>query len=383
MILLRPALVFFWLCAAFAAHGHPANIASARVQVERSGEVAVTLRIDYLAFALGVSHAEANPDEELALLRSPRTDLEARLEEAAAGFREEARLSTDAGPATLRQIELPDLATTLARASADTANVALPVMATIKARFQLPPSAREFSVRLPFVVGDIVVSVEQPGREPATALLPAGKTSSLFRVLAAAADEPPGGRYAWLAVLGRFVRIGFEHILPRGLDHMLFVLGLFLFSARWRPLLWQVSAFTLAHSLTLGFAAAGVLRLDSGVVEPLIALSIVLVAVDNVLRRQQLRSWRVAVVFGFGLIHGLGFAGALVETGLPAAHFLAALAGFNVGVELGQIAVVALAFAIVGWFRDHAGYRRWVVVPGSVAIAAVAAVWTVQRGFQF
>ncbi len=182
-----------------------------------------------------------------------------------------------------------------------------------------------------------------------------------------------------LLVARQYLGLGFTHILPLGLDHILFVLGIFLFATRLEPMLAQVTAFTLAHSITLGLSIYGVLSLPSSVVEPLIALSIVYVAVENVLR-PQLTPWRVAVVFGFGLLHGLGFAGALHELGLPRSQFLTALVTFNVGVEGGQLAVILLAFLAVGcWARHEVWYRSRVVVPASLAIAAVGLYWTVQR----
>jgi hydrogenase/urease accessory protein HupE len=180
-------------------------------------------------------------------------------------------------------------------------------------------------------------------------------------------------------VARQYLALGYTHILPLGLDHILFVLGIFLFATRLRPVLLQVTAFTVAHSITLGLSIYGVLSLPSSIVEPAIALSIVYVAVENVLR-PQLTPWRVAVVFGFGLLHGLGFAGALHELGLPRSEFLTALLTFNVGVEAGQLSVILLAFLLVGsWARREVWYRSRVVVPASLAIAAVGLYWTVQR----
>ena len=178
-----------------------------------------------------------------------------------------------------------------------------------------------------------------------------------------------------------YLWLGFTHILPQGYDHMLFVLGLFLFAPQWRPLLLQVTAFTLAHTLTLGLAVFGVVSVSPRIVEPLIALSIVWVGVEN-LRQRELGWTRTAVVFGFGLLHGLGFAGALTELGVERATLVPALLCFNCGVEAGQISVLAIAFAALGWARGRADYRRRVIVPGSLLIAAVAAWWTVQRIFR-
>lgn len=175
-----------------------------------------------------------------------------------------------------------------------------------------------------------------------------------------------------LSIIGQYFLLGFEHILPKGFDHILFVLGLFLLSTRTAALLWQVTAFTAAHTLTLALATVGVVRLPPEIVEPLIALSIAYVGVENVLT-PKLHAWRPALVFGFGLLHGMGFAGVLSELGLPEGQFTAALLSFNVGVETGQLAVITLAFALVGWWRGKAWYRKAVVVPASITVAIVGA----------
>ena len=179
-------------------------------------------------------------------------------------------------------------------------------------------------------------------------------------------------------VATQYLGLGFTHILPKGLDHILFVLGLFLLSTRLKPLLLQVTAFTAAHTLTLALAIHGVFALPPAVVEPLIALSIAYVAVENLVTTE-LQPWRVVLVFGFGLLHGMGFAGVLTDLGLPRAEFVTALLTFNVGVEAGQLAVVAAAFATVIGIRSRPWYRQRVVVPASVTIAGAGLFWTVER----
>lgn len=177
-----------------------------------------------------------------------------------------------------------------------------------------------------------------------------------------------------------YIVIGFEHIVPKGLDHILFVLGLFLLSVRLVPLLWQVSAFTVAHTITLGMTIYGVVALPASIVEPLIALSIAYVGIENCFSGK-LKPWRVLLVFVFGLLHGMGFAGVLQEIGLPDGEFLTALISFNVGVELGQLAVIVVAFYIVGWFRHAEWYRQRIVIPASLAIAVTGLYWAWERVF--
>ncbi len=173
--------------------------------------------------------------------------------------------------------------------------------------------------------------------------------------------------------------LGYTHILPRGLDHVLFVLGIFLLAVDLKPVLWQVSAFTLAHTITLALTVYGVVSLSPRIVEPLIALSIVYVAVENVFTAR-LHAWRPVVVFCFGLLHGMGFAGVLTEIGLPRSEFVPALLSFNLGVECGQLTVILAAFLAFGLpFRKRPWYRQRIVVPGSLMIAAVGLYWSIQR----
>jgi hypothetical protein len=179
-------------------------------------------------------------------------------------------------------------------------------------------------------------------------------------------------------VMRDYLVLGYTHILPKGLDHILFVLGLFLLSVRVRPILIQVTTFTIAHSITLAMTMYGFVSLPSRVVEALIALSIAYVALEN-LMTNQLKPWRLALVFAFGLLHGMGFAGVLADLGLPRADFLTALLAFNLGVEGGQLTVIAIAALIVMWHRHRAWYHRLIVAPASVAIASVGVYWTITR----
>ncbi|MDX1460120.1 MAG: HupE/UreJ family protein [Xanthomonadales bacterium] len=181
-----------------------------------------------------------------------------------------------------------------------------------------------------------------------------------------------------LEVARIYTGLGFVHIVPRGLDHILFVLALFLASTRFRSLLLQVSVFTLAHTITLALAASGKISAPGNIVEPLIAASIAFVAIEN-LYRTDISRWRPLVVFGFGLFHGLGFAGVLQELGLPQGQFLVALVSFNVGVELGQISVIMIAWLLTAWAFRRAWYRRRIVAPASLAIALAGLWWAIAR----
>jgi len=192
-------------------------------------------------------------------------------------------------------------------------------------------------------------------------------------------------RRGFAETLGLYVRIGIGHILPDGTDHMLFVLAVFLASVRVKALAWQISAFTVAHTVTLALAATGIIAPAPGLVEPLIAFTIAFVAIENLVFKE-MTAWRPVLVFAFGLVHGMGFAGFFGELGLPPGQFWSALIGFNLGVEIGQLSVIAVA-AVVGlvlrrWLRDpagNAGYRNWVVRPGSALIGLTGLWWGVAR----
>ncbi len=176
-----------------------------------------------------------------------------------------------------------------------------------------------------------------------------------------------------------YISVGFTHIVPLGIDHILFVIGLFLLSAQLRPLLIQVTTFTIAHTVTLALGMFGILNVSSAIVEPLIAASIIYVAIENIFF-DKLTRWRPIIVFLFGLLHGLGFASVLKEFGLVESNYISGLIGFNVGVELGQLTVITICFLAVGfWFRNKPWYRQRITIPASILIAVVAAYWFIER----
>jgi len=255
------------------------------------------------------------------------------------------------------------------------ADAASAVLATIRLTGDTPPGARAVTWTYGWTFASYALTVRHD-RSPdaaATEWLEGDQTSAS---IALSGMTPPANR---LLTAWRYGTLGFTHIVPYGFDHVLFVLGIFLLTGRVRSVLWQVSAFTVAHSITLGLSMYGLVTVSPSLVEPMIALSIAYVAIENVFL-SELKPWRVALVFAFGLLHGMGFAGALRELGLPRRDFLTALLTFNVGVEAGQLAVIGAAFLLVGWpCGTRTWYRRRVVVPASLAIAGMALYWTVQR----
>jgi hypothetical protein len=183
------------------------------------------------------------------------------------------------------------------------------------------------------------------------------------------------------AVALLYLQMGFEHIVPMGLDHILFVLSLFLLSPTLKPILWQATAFTIAHTVTLGLSMYQIINPPAQIVEPLIALSILYVAVENMVSRK-LRTSRLVVVFLFGLVHGMGFASALGQLGLPQSSYFSSLLLFNLGVELGQILVIVLAWLVLAkWFANKPYYRKLIVMPLSMIIGVISVYWIIERLF--
>ncbi len=182
-------------------------------------------------------------------------------------------------------------------------------------------------------------------------------------------------------VIWFYLKLGFTHILPEGFDHILFVVGLCLLSNKVKVILWQATAFTVAHSITLALSMKNIIVAPSAVVEPIIALSILFVAIENILL-SELKAWRILIVFMFGLIHGMGFASSLNEIGLPRNKFATSILSFNVGVELGQITIILAVFTLIVFpFGKKPYYRKKIVYPLSLAIACIALYWTIQRVF--
>jgi len=182
-------------------------------------------------------------------------------------------------------------------------------------------------------------------------------------------------------VVWYYLKLGFSHIIPQGFDHILFVIGLCLLSSKIKVILWQATAFTVAHSITLALSMKNIIVAPSAVVEPIIALSILFVAIENMLLTE-LKPWRIMIVFMFGLIHGMGFASALNEIGLPRNKFLISILSFNVGVELGQVTIILGVFTLIIFpLGKKKYYRKWVVYPLSALIGLIALYWTIQRVF--
>ena len=183
-----------------------------------------------------------------------------------------------------------------------------------------------------------------------------------------------------------YIILGIEHIVPKGLDHILFIFGVFFFAVKLKPLLWQVTMFTLAHSLTLILASLKLVFIPASIIEPLIALSIGYVAFENIFQKQskfhsRSNTIRYAVIFFFGLIHGLGFAFVLEDIGLPTGQLILSLLSFNIGVEIAQIGLVVLAYLLMFYPSKQLWYRKAIQIPCSLVIGLIGIYWFFERVF--
>ena len=228
-----------------------------------------------------------------------------------------------------------------------------------------------FSVQLSKKLGDTILRVGKTEDGSAQYLL-SGEKSALISY-----NEKQ--LVSGMSIFLKYIQVGFTHIIPKGLDHILFVLGLIFFSQKMYALVFQISLFTLAHTITLGLNSLKIINLPIAIVEPLIALTIVYIAIENILKSEGSK-YRSIIIFIFGLLHGLGFASVLNTFGLPENHFLLALTGFNVGVELGQITIVFLVYFILKLlFNTQEQFRNYITIPGSLIIGVFGIWWSLER----
>lgn len=350
------------------AHEITPTILNAEITDSKTIEISLDTNLEALMIGVGSAHEDTD-DSPLALqynaLRAtPASELQTQATEFAQSLPNELRFVDAQGQAIQFEFTLTNLSIN----ENPDLEIARESLLSYSAPITQPIDS--LAVSWPETLGNLIFRISSGGELKAGLYVMAGEQSDLVELNLAGQQSQS---------LLDYVIIGFEHILPLGLDHILFVIGIYLLSQAWRALLWQVSAFTLAHTITLALATLGVVSVSPSIVEPLIALSIVYVAIEN-LFRHRLSNARIALVFGFGLLHGLGFAGVLSEIGLDPSAFIPSLIAFNIGVELGQLCVIALMFALLGfWLGKTKYWENWVRIPLSVIIALVGAFWFVER----
>ncbi|MDX2198869.1 MAG: HupE/UreJ family protein [Phycisphaerae bacterium] len=398
------------LAGASAARGHEFTITDTLAILKSDGTFVIDLRIDVDALVAGVPPATPAAEVVAYLQSLPAEQRERDFARVREVLPRRLRIAFDeefVEPIVTFPEYLPELAVDVASRPAAASPLG-PTIYGLTARFSgsIPAGAKSLQVRSSRFFNSMHLTIfEQSTRRVGFEILSPGGMSSAFALTpppplaaglktdagradatalatdsgpAASSESAPGSAPSVVAVMWQYTKLGFEHILPKGLDHILFVLALFLLSTSLKPLVSQITAFTIAHSITLALAIFEIVRVQSWFVEATIAASIAFVAIENLLT-SEVRSHRLALVFTFGLLHGLGFASVLTELGLPSGQIAPALIAFNVGVEGGQLAVVASAMLTIGWFRRKSWYRPAIVIPASLAIAAMGLYWSYER----
>lgn len=335
---------------------------------EATARITISLNLEAAIAEIGAEHADTDDSPAAARYETLRALPTAELERAFAAFaprlREGLDIRFDDHPAELSMAGL---------AIPETEDVGLPRISEVVLAAPIPLGTDTLEWSQHLSLGDAVVRLREPGSPKIrdAVFVRAGDSTG---PLALGKTTPR----RWTTEALTYLRIGFEHIIPKGLDHILFVVGIFLLAPRFRAILTQVTAFTVAHTVTLALGILGLVSVPAAIVEPLIAASIVWIAIENI-RSDRLSRWRPLVVFGFGLLHGLGFASVLSEVGLPEAGFATALISFNLGVELGQLAVIGCCFLLAAGMIRSPSYRVWVARPASLAVACIAVYWVFER----
>lgn len=365
--LLMKALTLCVLSVA-AAHAHENGYTSVSVQLSEQ-HIQIRVRCHVRALVLCAPHSSSGENWD-AFGGLTDGEVAARAALARSSFLDSFSLRADDRLVEAVTLALPPVSVLRAEAAARGRNDALSSQVTLSAK--LPAGTRTVDLALPLELGSSLVVVVYPDGRQMSQTLSAGERTKRLRL------SGPNPALESFEALLRFLTLGFQHILPLGLDHILFVIALTVGAPRLGDLIKLATTFTAAHSTTLALAAVDAVRAPSQIVEPAISLSIVVVAGLTLLRPVPRRE-RLPTVLLFGLLHGLGFAGALHDAGFPKDQEIVALLGFNVGVELGQLAVILLVFAALARARSWSSYRARIAVPLSLLIAGVGLYWSVER----
>lgn len=360
-------LILLLLGSVSALHAQAHDLPYALVEIhegEETREVRIFTHVP--ALVLGVERTHLTPAQADHLTTLPDNTLARRSEQFAQAMSATLYVAVDGVTVDAPQVTMPTLDALRQDAliTADMPRRGSPMRVVLEA---MPADSLE--IALPPGLGRAVIVLYQSDAVAGSWAIGAGEVSHPI---------PLSTPMAWQQGFLTYLEQGILHIVPLGVDHILFVLALVLGCQRFGRLVLQLSVFTLAHSVTLAMAALGWVNPPSLLVEITIALSISALALSN-LRARPNASLRLGLIFVFGLIHGLGFAGALGEFGLPAGQELTALIAFNLGVEVGQIAVVVAALICIASLRQIPDIRKRALQSASIAIAAMGLFWTVER----
>lgn len=348
------------------------------INVDTQGDIKIEIRASIEALLTGINgqykntQDAPNADEYDALRALPSEALAEKFEPFKSNFLEQIKLSTHDNvhiALTIDSVKIPEPGYTK-----------VPRISLINLSGKTALRTQSLQWYYPMAFGDNAVRLRQVDKANQQwhwsewQWLRKDEASSAFSLTEIVAERPLHD------VISEYIVIGFEHIVPKGLDHILFIVALFFFSTRFKPLLLQVTMFTVAHTITLGLTMTGFISLPASIVEPLIALSIAYAALENIFAKGHMHTSRLVLVFAFGLLHGMGFASVLSDFGMPDNAFITALISFNIGVELGQLAVIAALFLLIAvWFRQKPWYRTAFVIPISLTIAILGLYWVYER----
>jgi hypothetical protein len=351
------------------------------INVEANGNITIEARASIEALLTGINGRYKNTKDapnaaEYDNFRAMQSEqLAIPFEAFKYKFEQQVKLTNQTGrliPLQITKVDIPERG-----------YIKVPRISIITLTAKLPPNSQSLQWYYPLSFGDNAVRLRQIDKEKGVwhwsewQWIRKDIPSSAFFLNKIEQRRPV------LEVVKNYIELGFVHIFPRGMDHILFILALFFFSARLRPLLLQVTMFTLAHTLTLGLSVNGIISLPVTIVQPLIALSIAYAGFENIFANvfdKELHKSRLLLVFAFGLLHGIGFASALSDFGMPKDAFFTALISFNIGVELGQLCIIFVAFfALSLWFHQRPWYRIRIIIPASLLIGLIGLYWTFDR----
>lgn len=367
---------YLMLSTSYSAQAHVSELGKAEFELLNNNQYTITLHADLLHILsqkFTENIASKNVDDEM-LINKINTmsisDLLKVLKESKQDLKSNTLIYLDQQLVTIEGFQGPTLSEVRHLISTPAGGNGYPV--TYIGKGNLSVTAKTVEIQLPEILGDTLLSIAKPqqmivaqGRKSPTIAF-ANSVTSISELTQT------------VSTFLTYSYQGFIHIIPKGLDHILFVLALFLLTAKFSTLLWQVSIFTLAHTITLALGIFGIVNISASIVEPLIALSIAYIAIENIYSGQ-LKKWRVGVIFLFGLLHGLGFASVLLELGLAPSQYIISLVAFNVGVEIAQITVLLVALLCLYRFQGKAWYRQRIITPFSLLIALVGFYWFIER----
>lgn len=355
-----------------AARAHDLNYALATVHFRADGTYELSVAFHIAAHVLNVEPGHLSLDDWARLREMSDEEIARRAENGLQVFRRLLRLRFDDRFVTPTEVVFPEAERIREGGLALDPQRAPPVIV----RGDTPEGARRFSAAFPPQIGLVLLRSAGGGSTTGGQVIPGGKEAAELSIVVESGGVSVRPASGWLVAARHFV-LGFEHIVPKGWDHVLFVLGLFLLGTQLAPLLWQVTSFTVAHTVTLALSLYGVFSLPASVVDPLIALS------HRRRGGRERHDQRVACVAPSGRLRlrvssRPGFREVLNAAGLPTTSVVLALASFNVGVEAG-LAVVGAAWLVTAWAHSRSWYRPRIAIPSSCCIALVGLYWTFSR----